>query len=120
MVFELRLEAIDMCHFICHSTSRSVRMTSQGTSEFLLLGDSKVKRFYTKIGLSQAQNIDFVQARNMDEVRTALSAIKNTSKFIILAFLTNLVVNAGDSAQNDIDRMSSIDEMFNSIVPLIR
>ena len=60
--------------------------------EFLILGDSNVKRFYTKLGLSQAQNIEFVQARNMNEVTNSLSTIKNSFKFVIFAFLTNLVI----------------------------
>ena len=88
--------------------------------EFLILGDSNVKRFYTKLGLTQAQNIEFVQARNMNEVSSALTTIKNTYKIVVLAFLSNLVVDAGDAASNDIDRLSSIDELYNTVVPLIR
>lgn len=88
--------------------------------EFLILGDSNVKRFYTKLGLSQSQNIDFIEARNMNEVTNSLSAIKDSFKFVIFAFLTNLVIDAGDAASNDVDRMSSIEEMYNSVIPLIR
>ena len=93
-------------------------MSSQ--RELLLLGDSNVKRFYTKIGLTQAQSIDFVQARNMDEVSTALSAVKATYKIVVLAFLTNLIVDSGDAATNDVDRLSCIEETFNTVVPMIR
>ena len=88
--------------------------------EFLILGDSNVKRFYTRLGLTQAQNIEFAQARNMNEVTNALSTVKNCFKFVIFACLTNLIVDAGEAASNDVDRMSAIEEMFNSIVPLIR
>ena len=88
--------------------------------EYLVLGDSNVKRFYTKIGLSQAQNLDFIQARNVEEVSNALSSFKRTYKFIVMAFWSNLIVDAGEAASNDVDRMTNIDEMFNSILPLIR
>ena len=88
--------------------------------EFLVIGDSNVKRFYTKIGLSHAKNITFAQARNLSELSTAISSINDGFKFIILAFLTNLVIEAGDSATNDIDRVSSIEELYNSVIPLIR
>ena len=88
--------------------------------ELLILGDSNVKRFYSRIGLTQAQSLDFVQARNMTEVESALAAVKNTYKIVVLAFLTNLVIDAGDGAVNDVDRMSSIEEAFNTVVPLIR
>ena len=78
-------------------------MTSQ--REILVLGDSNVKRFYSRIGLTQAQSLDFVQARNMVEAESALSSIKDSYKIVILAFLTNLVVDSGATAANDIDRM---------------
>ena len=88
--------------------------------EFLIIGDSNVKRFYTKIGLTHVQNIEFVEARNLAEFNTALASFKNTFKMVILAFLTNLVIDAGDSATNDVDRLSAIEELYNSVVPQIR
>ena len=88
--------------------------------EFLILGDSNVKRFYTKLGLTQAQNITFVQARNLNEASGAIDSIKDCYKFVILAFITNLIVDAGEAATNDVDRVSAVEEMFNSIIPLIR
>ena len=88
--------------------------------EFLVLGDSNVSRFYTKIGISQAQNMDFVQARNVEEVGNALKAIQRNYKIVVMAFWSNLISAAGDEASNDTDRMSSIDGMFNTVVPLIR
>ena len=95
-------------------------MSSQGSPDFLLLGDSNVKRFYTKIGLTHAKNIEFVQARNMTEFTASLSSLNNSYKIVILAFLTNLVVDAGDAASNDVDRMSAIEELYNTIIPQIR
>ena len=88
--------------------------------EFLILGDSNVKRFYTKLGITQAKNICFVTARNLNEVSTAMTAINDCYKFVVLAFVTNLIVDAGDVTANDVDRISAIEEMFNTIVPLIQ
>ena len=88
--------------------------------EFLIMGDSNVKRFYTKIGLTNAQNIEFVEARNMAEFNTALTSIKNAFKIVIFAFLTNLVIDAGDAATNDVDRMSAIEELYNTVIPQIK
>ena len=88
--------------------------------EYLVLGDSNVSRFYTKIGMSIAQNLDFIPARNVEEVTNGLKAIQRSYKFVIFAFWSNLISFAGDGASNDVDRMSSVDDMFNAIVPLIR
>lgn len=88
--------------------------------EYLVLGDSNVSRFYTRIGLTMSQNLDFVQARNIEEVNSGLAKINRSYKYVVMAFWSNLVVAAGDSATNDIDRMSSIDDLFNQVVPLIR
>ena len=88
--------------------------------EYLVIGDSNVKRFYTKIGMSHVQNLEFVEARNLAEFNTALSSFKNTFKMVILAFLTNLIVDAGDSATNDVDRMSAIEELYNTVIPSLR
>ena len=93
---------------------------SSAQPEFLILGDSNVKRFYTKIGFTHAQNIEFVQARSMTEFTSALSSIKDSFKIVILAFLTNLIVDAGDTASNDVDRMSAIEELYNTVIPQIR
>ena len=88
--------------------------------DLLILGDSNVKRFYTRIGLTQAQTLDFVQARNMTELPTAMAAIKGTYKVVVLAFLSNLIIDSGDSATTDVDRISSIEETFNTVIPMIR
>ena len=88
--------------------------------EFLILGDSNVKRFYTKLGLTQAQNVCFVSARSLSEVNNAVTTFKDCYKFIVLAFLTNLIVDAGEAASNDVDRVSAIEEMLHSVIPMIR
>ena len=88
--------------------------------EYLVLGDSNVSRFYTKIGLTMAQNLDFVQARNLEEVSSGLAKINRSYKFVVMAFWSNLIISAGEAASSDIDRMSSIDDMFNQVVPLLR
>ena len=88
--------------------------------EILIVGDSNVKRFYTKIGLTNAQNLEFVEARNLVEFSSSLASFKNSFKIIILAFLTNLIVDAGDAASNDVDRMSAIEELYNTVIPQLR
>ena len=88
--------------------------------EFLIIGDSNVKRFYTRIGLAQAQNINFVQARNVNELSTAISSVSDAYKYVVLAFITNLIVDAASPAANDVDRASAVEEMYNTVIPLIR
>ena len=88
--------------------------------ELLVLGDSNVNRFYTRIGLSQAQTLDFVQCRNISEVTTALASFKRSYKIVVMAFLSNLIVDTGETATNDVDRMSAIDDTLNNIIPQIR
>ena len=88
--------------------------------EYLILGDSNVSRFYTKIGLTLAQNIDFIPARNVEELTSGLTKINRSYKFVIMAFWSNLVSSAGEAASNDVDRMSAIDDLFNQVIPLLR
>jgi len=59
--------------------------------DFLIVGDSNIQRFYTRMGLT-AQALDFVRARNLEEASQSYSSAKATYKFIVLAFLTNRVV----------------------------
>jgi len=70
--------------------------------EFLLIGDSNVRRFYNKLGL-QAHNVSFVQARSMEEVTSAMGSVNPTYTFIVFACLTNLIVSAGDEHSSPID-----------------
>ena len=53
--------------------------------EYLIIGDSNVGRFFTKIGLSHAQNLDYIPARNVEEVTNALGSIKRTYKYVVFA-----------------------------------
>lgn len=87
--------------------------------EILVLGDSNVQRFYSKLGLA-AQLLDFHRVRNKEELTEALKAVKSCYKFIIMAFLTNLIVSAGDESANNADRLCAVELLFNEILPLIR
>ena len=55
-----------------------------------------------------------------NELDDAISSIKDCYKYVVLAFITNLIVDAGDTAANDVDSVSAVEEMFNSVIPLIR
>jgi len=87
--------------------------------DFLILGDSNVQRFYSKLGMN-AKCLDYFRIRNLDDLEPALGAIQSTYKFVVLAFLTNLIVSAGDEATTDIDRLCAIESLFNDILPPIR
>ena len=91
-------------------------MSSQ--RDYLIIGDSNVRHFYLKLGL-QAQNLDFVQARNLSETDVALGSIKTAYKFVVFAFLTNLIVAAGEEGSNPVDRLSAIEDLFNSITQML-
>ena len=83
--------------------------------EVLILGDSNVRRFYNKLG-RQLKTLEFVQARDLDEVGQALQSINSNYWIVVFSFLSNLIVNAGEESQNKIDRINAISEMFNSLL----
>ena len=85
--------------------------------EVLILGDSNVRRFYSKLG-RQVKMLEFVQARVYDEAVTSLEAVNSGHRFILFAFITNLIINAGEEGQTPSDRISAIREMFNSLLLL--
>ena len=87
--------------------------------DYLIIGDSNVRRFYSKLGL-QSHNLNFVQARSFEEATTALTAVQPSYKFIIFAFITNLIVTAGDDCSSPIDRLSSIEDLFNNLLRLLQ
>jgi len=92
------------------------------SKDIFVIGDSNVQRFYTKLGLL-AQGMEFSRARNVDEMSQAfdnLRGSKVTYKIIVLAFLTNMIVAAGEEGSGPAERLSSIEELFNSILPVIR
>lgn len=90
------------------------------SKEILIIGDSNVKRFYSRLGL-QAQNLDVVAARNYTEVAQAVqTSLKNSFKFIVLACITNLIIAAGDSGSCPKERLEAIEELFNNLMPLLR
>ena len=87
--------------------------------DYLIIGDSNVRRFYSRLGL-QSHNLEFIQARSLEEATNALTSVLPTYKFIILAFITNLIVAAGDECSNPVDRLTAIDELFNTLLQLLR
>jgi len=87
--------------------------------DFLIIGDSNVQRYYTKLGMG-AQCLDFVRARNLEEASQSYLSVKNTYKFVVLAFLTNLVVTAGEEGSSPTERLTAIENLFNEVVPAIK
>ena len=87
--------------------------------EYLIIGDSNVRRFYHKLGL-QSHNLTFVQARSFEEVGAAMSAIGPTYKFVVFAFITNLIVTAGEECADHVDRSNAIEELFTSLLQVVR
>jgi len=90
--------------------------------EVLIIGDSNVQRFYTRLG-QLAQGMDFIRARNSDEMTQAFASFKAGKaafKIVVLAFITNLIVAAGDDGASPTERLGSIEQLFNEIVPAIR
>jgi len=87
--------------------------------DFLIIGDSNVQRFYTRMGLT-AQSLDFIRACNVEEVKKSFDSIRNTYKFIVFAFLTNLIVTAGEDGAGPTERLSAIESLFNEILPAVK
>ena len=89
------------------------------SKEFLVLGDSNVRRYYIKLG-TQVKNLEFVQARNLEEAETSLQSINVGYKFIVFAFITNLIVTAGEEASSAQGRLNAIQDVFDSLLTLIK
>ena len=87
--------------------------------EVLILGDSNVRRFYNKLG-RQVKTLDFVQARDLDEVTTGLQSVNSSYRIVVFAFVTNLIISAGEAGQHPSDRLNAITELFNSLLVLLR
>lgn len=90
--------------------------------EVLIIGDSNVHRTYTRLG-QLAHGMEFSRARNIAEMSAAFDvykAAKVTYKIVVLAFITNMIVAAGDDGSNVADRLSSIEDLFNEVLPVIR
>ena len=85
--------------------------------EILIIGDSNVRRFYNKLG-RQVKMLAFVQARDLEEATTAMQSVTSDYKFVVFAFITNLIINAGEEGQNSVDRTSAISEMFDNLLTL--
>ena len=86
--------------------------------EVLLIGDSNVRRFYSKLG-NQVKNLDFVQARSTEELAIALQSVQVTYKFVIFAFITNLIITAGEEGCQPQTRLNAITELFSTTIPLL-
>jgi len=88
--------------------------------DFLLIGDSNVTRNYTRLGY-QVANVTVVSAKNMTEVKQAVSeAINESFKLIVFACITNLIVSAGEGGVSTQEKLNSINEVINTFVVLIR
>lgn len=90
--------------------------------DFLIIGDSNVQRYYTRLG-QLAQGMDFTRARNVDEMKQAFDVFrvaKTAYKIVVFAFITNMIVAAGDDGSSPAERLSSIEGLFNELIPAIR
>ena len=87
--------------------------------ELLLIGDSNVRRFYSKLG-SQVQLLEFAQARSLEELNTAIQTVKASYKIVVFAFITNLIVNCGEENPNPIDRAEALEDLFHTTISMIR
>jgi len=90
--------------------------------DILVIGDSNVQRYYTRLG-QLAQGMDFTRARNVEEMQQAFTAFKESKvvyKIIVLAFISNMIVSAGEEGSSPADRLSSIEGLFNEVIPIIR
>ena len=87
--------------------------------EFLIIGDSNVRRFHLKLG-TQLKDVEFVQARTIEEVTGSLQAINTAYKFVVFAFITNLIVTASEEGSTPQERLNAIGELFSCLLPLIK
>ena len=83
--------------------------------EVLIIGDSNVRRFYNKLG-RQVKLLEFVQARDIDEIASALQSINPSYKVVVFAFITNLITNSGEEGQCSLDKINRISEMFEALL----
>jgi len=116
------IQLICHCCFSSFSLNQSSCLFLKMAKDFLIIGDSNVQRFYTRLG-QLAQGMDFIRARNTDEMAqafTTFKAAKSTYKIIVLAFITNLIVAAGDDGVSPTERLSAIEGLFNEIVPVMK
>jgi len=122
MIQSHRYIRFKVCYFLQFCASFfSFKLDSMASQrEYLLIGDSNVRRFHSRVGLQQAQNLEFVQARNLAELTSALTSVTNAFKFVVLSVLTNLIIDAGSDCVSDVDRLSAIEDMFISVIQMIR
>jgi len=70
----------------------------QAKKELLILGDSNVERNILHTGRLYCQMAESIPARNITELSNAVHQIQpNKHKVVVLAMLTNIVINAGNS-----------------------
>ncbi len=70
----------------------------QAKKELLLLGDSNVEQNILHMGRLYCQLAESIPARNISELSNAVNQIQpNRHKVVVLAMLTNIVINAGNS-----------------------
>jgi len=86
--------------------------------DFLLLGDSNVRRFLSSMG-RQAEAIQFVQVRSLEELGSGLSSIRPTFTIILFGFITNLISTAAEGLVDATQRMNAIEDMLNTVIPML-
>lgn len=88
--------------------------------DILLLGDSNVGRYLGRLGLQVTNQVQYFQSRSMEEVKKGLDQVNSSFRFVIFAFVTNLLVAAGESASNSVDRSPALEEMLIELVQKLR
>jgi len=74
--------------------------------QLLLIGDSNVRRYFDRLSGIVGSEVDFVQARNLQEwSESAVPSCKKGYKIVTYSFLTNIIITAAKEGTNDDDRL---------------
>jgi hypothetical protein len=89
--------------------------------DVLIIGDSNVRRYLFRAGLHYAQSTDFGVARNQPEFDEAIKLMQpDKYRIVVFAVLTNLVVDAGETAPDQSRRLLAIEECLSNFIQSLR
>lgn len=86
----------------------------------LLIGDSNVRRWITKIGDPYLSVVDFVPCLNSEELPAAMSQIRPSYQVVVFAGLTNIIVGAGSGCSDRFSRLEAIETAIKATFTTIR
>lgn len=87
----------------------------------LLIGDSNVRRWHTRLGDSYLPVMDFVPAHNSEELEAALEHIRPTYQMVVFAGLTNIIVGSGsDVSGGRLERLEAIETALRTTLASLR